>query len=321
MYGNTKFKNEFLDQIDRAYSDSLYKAYLTIFGDSQLGKFEKIYNKDIYDFSKEELLDSYSSISMASEASLKSLQANTNKYVCFAFSKGMSTKNTPATTLISNEDLKKCFSSAKFYERYMTENEILDAIANLRNNLDSALATLLFFKHIKGRNYIDLLSLKESDFVLNDKYFMFQDNIIPLDDLQTRIMHQAFNETKYIMTRKDRETEHEIIPSEYVFKQYKDKRSALKTGVATGEELKRRMLSMKLELGKPYWTLDTIYRSGVACEMLKIQEDWSPREIKDYLAENDVKSNYYNFAQVLDAVKHRIAMENKVYEQKDDDIK
>jgi predicted Zn-dependent protease len=321
MYGNTKFKNEFLDQIDRVYSDSLYKAYLTIFGDSQLGKFERIYNKDIYDFNKDELLDAYSSISMASEASLKSLQTNTNKYVCFAFSKGMSAKTTPATTMITNEDLMKCFSSAKFYERYMTEDEIMEAIANLKNNLDRALIMLLFFKQIKGKNYNDLLALKESDFVLEEKYFMFKDKIIKLEDWEARIIKQAMNQEIYKMTRKDRETEHEIIPSEYLFKQYKDKRSGLKTGVATGEELKRRMLSIKLELSKSYWTLDTIYRSGVANKMLKIQNEWDTRDLKEYLIENDVKSNYYNFAQVLDAVKHRITVENKAYAQDDDSIK
>jgi biopolymer transport protein ExbD len=150
---------------------------------------------------------------------------------------------------------------------------------------------------------------------------MFKDKIIDLEDWQAKIIKQAMNQDKYIMTRKDRETEHEIIPSEYLFKQYKDKRSGLKTGVATGEELKRRMLSIKLELSKSYWTLDTIYRSGVANKMLKIQNEWDTKDLKQYLIENDVKSNYYNFAQVLEAVKHRIAMEKIAYAQKDNDIK
>lgn len=324
MRGNTKFKDDFLDRINEGYTriedgetkDATLKRYLTLFADEQLGQFEELFNKDIYNFNKEELLQAYAAIGVSDMGSLKSMHSLIKKYIVSAYDKKISNVLIPATSAIQGKDLTQCISQVKRRGKYMTKKELYNGIKNVPNYSDKAQLVCVWNK-IMGKDYIELRNLKKSDFNYEERTITLPDRIVYLQDFEAEIILNAMNEQQYkIFNEKvsdDPFNYYDLIESDYIFRHIhsnkveKDFDYSQAVGSMT---LKNRLVTMKKVIKEPFWTMVTIYHSSIVNSLFEIkQQGWTRDELIKYIASNKLKATPETLKNVMEVIYDKLQHE------------
>ncbi len=311
MKGNIKFKELFLKYVEDNYGSESLSDYNVLFGDSRLGFWENIYgNKDIYDFSTEELLNAYRGFGASKLSSLRSSHSLINKYVLFAHNQKMSMLPTPSTQNINTQDLRDCLNKRKLYGKYITRREYQKMIMQFRNSQDRALFILIFNKGIMGKDFSDIIDLQKEDFDYEQGVLNVKGKYIQLDDIEKELISDAIYENVYDNYTDVRHTTADISASDYIIRPLITRT----TKVADGDQIKPSALRIRIKkLAREFGYNDisgtTLYVSGIVNRMLEIQDEWTHKEILEYINENSLKLNAFDTKDILAVIKEKIKNE------------
>jgi hypothetical protein len=334
LFGNKSFKEEFLNLIEDNYTiiengetkDSMLKKYYTAFGKRQLGQFENIYGKDIYNFTKNELLDAYATLGFSDISSIRSLNSVVKKYIDYAYNKVDVKVITPATSLIVEDDLYKCLSQLKRDSKYMTEKELYESLEYMLNELDQCMVMSLW-EGIKGDKFTELINLQKDDFNYEQSYIQVGNRKIKLNEIQREIFSAAINQTEYKKMIKGEKklakisddnnkqsllyNTYPMYESEYIFRNIVYKGKIAKTPILDDMAIKNRITEIKKQIDRRHWTAVTIYVSGVVYRMLQIRRDWNLKSTREYLELYSINMNPYNALSIMEILIKKIDSEKQ----------
>lgn len=155
MWYNENFKKTYLDTLS---SDSQLKQASLLFNHSQ--KEEEIRDKDLFDFTTDEILNVLRAMYSTSLASLETFLYTMVSYIDWSIANGVTKGANNLARLIKTSDLLTCIDSS--LKLYITKNELEKMCAVLINAQDRALLRLLF-EGILGFEASEMTSLKKCD--------------------------------------------------------------------------------------------------------------------------------------------------------------
>ncbi|MEK4705835.1 site-specific integrase [Bacillus sp. FSL H8-0512] len=155
MWYNREFKENYLDTLS---GDSQVKQASLLFNHSQ--KEEEIRDKDLFDFTTDEILNVLRAMYSTSLGSLETFLYTMVGYIDWSIANGVTKGANNLARLIKTNDLLTCIDSS--LKLYITKNELEKMCAELINPQDRALLRLLF-EGILGFEASEMTSLKKSD--------------------------------------------------------------------------------------------------------------------------------------------------------------
>lgn len=155
------FKLDFLSEfIVRNYSKSMFTQYITIFKKTKV--IEAKYEKDICDFTAEEILLLLKSFKMKSYNSVSNKYSLLKGYIAKAKESKVGKLKYSTGGLLKVEDLKEAVEEFKRTSAHCTRTQLEEALMLIKNANDKVVYALLF-EGVEGDEYSDLLNLKVKD--------------------------------------------------------------------------------------------------------------------------------------------------------------
>lgn len=155
MY-NSELKNRFLEQYApetaRVYKDSL----------SKIEESEEFYEKDIFNFTYEQLDNAFKGISAKTLSGVRRIVSPVLEYIRWANKNGFIKSKIDITDLFSGEKLKSYIWKYANNNSYIFREELYDMCEHLENDVDKALLVIVF-EGIKGKEHGEMLNLKYPD--------------------------------------------------------------------------------------------------------------------------------------------------------------
>ncbi|MEH7194871.1 phage lytic cycle repressor MrpR family protein [Bacillus safensis] len=155
MWYNEEFKKTYLNTLN---SDSQLKQASLLFNHSQ--KEEKIRDKDLFDFTTDEILNVLRAMYSTSLASLETFLYTMITYIDWSIANGVTKGSNNLARLIKTNDLLSCIDTS--LKLYITKNELEKMCEELINAQDRALLRLLF-EGVLGYEASEMTSLTRSD--------------------------------------------------------------------------------------------------------------------------------------------------------------
>lgn len=130
---------------------------------AQSAKYEKILDKDLYEFTREEILNFYIMLRSSSVYYLSSVHMVVKSYINWCIDEYYSNRKRNPARLLKEEDLKKCISPLARKKAILTEEEILVMSNSLSLNPSDQYILLAPFYGINGKELCELSSVKRED--------------------------------------------------------------------------------------------------------------------------------------------------------------
>lgn len=161
-YYNEETKERFLNFIDKSKYPPRWWELLF----ERTKVTEELKQRDLYDFSTQELMGFYKCLNIADLSSLFIYNNNVTKYENWAFQQNLIADNQVHGTEITIETLNECVSKDRLRKSIITYDQ-LKSIRFL--NAQDAFLIWCLFEGIKGKNYEDILNLKLKDINVQEK--------------------------------------------------------------------------------------------------------------------------------------------------------
>lgn len=156
---NKDIKQRFVDYYSKLNVIHPYRL-LAIFASSEL--FEAALNKDLCNFTKNELKEFYIYKNAKSLNSLQVTNSLIRSYINWCIEQGLSIDNQNHADEVLITDLRSYLNKDVFKNKYITHDELLQYQAELDNPMDKFILQALF-EGIKGKTYCELNELSLSD--------------------------------------------------------------------------------------------------------------------------------------------------------------
>lgn len=154
---NEELKREFIKF--RIGNTNIAESFL-IFVFNKVGKYEKGVNKDVYSFDYETIGDMFKSFKTPNITTLQTINSQLIAYTDFCIKKGLTEKN--YYTYVNANYMKDCLDNNKIMEQFVTREQLILWCDKLPNPRDRFIL-LALYEGIKGKDYDELIELKESD--------------------------------------------------------------------------------------------------------------------------------------------------------------
>jgi integrase len=292
FYEPTKeFKDFFLKRCEQELNEHRYNTMKNLM--RKLGKWERKYGKDAFDFTLEQLKGMLKEFNSTSEMSLMSQKSNLEYYLLFAKSQSMGNLNVPSSIELNYVEIKEFVNPIGAEQKYVTRNEMYDLVepnydednkivSGLVNYVDQAMP-LLIFEGFMGKANEDLCNLKWREIDFEKCIINYKGKTTKITTELADILEAANNQEIYLLNNgksleenKEKEEAGEVIrnkrpqaiildkhESEYLLRPL-DYKNEDGEGKLTGGAIQRRVLTnCKVWLNKPYLTLNSIYVSGL----------------------------------------------------------
>lgn len=193
-YYNPENKERFLAQIDlNAYPPTYWERLFR-----SLAPFEEEKSKDIFDFNKVEILDTYTVMNYTVYETLMVANINLGNYTKWAISEGMVADGINHFIDLEPNDLIQCVNLKQLHQSIISRSEVLDSIRTVINQRDRFIL-LGLFEGIRGKNFDDLLLVKFSD-VKGNQIHLPSGKILTISQDLVRIIENTYTETLYEAT-------------------------------------------------------------------------------------------------------------------------
>lgn len=245
----------------------------------KVGRWERRYHKDVYDFTLDQLKGMLKEFNSTSEMSLMSQKSNLEYYLWYAKKiQNQGDSNVALTVNLSMDEVREFVNFIGSEERFITRDELYNLVEdNLVNKIDQAMI-LLIFEGILGRENKDLVSLEWRNIDFGSGIIRSGNKSIEISSELVNILEEANNEEIYLLangnTEKVKNDKHsknikrdrrEILDkydSPYFLRPFKNKNKCEQQ--MTGKAIQRRVLNnCKDYLGRQYLNLKSIYISGL----------------------------------------------------------
>ena len=273
--------------------------------------YEQMFNKDIYDFNKDQMKMLLKGLLKPSLASLASQKCILEGYVTFAINKGFGLRTEHAIYALTKEELEGCLNNVALNERFPTYHELMEGIEKL-GTFQSKSIWLLAWLGLYNEKYTVMRELKVSDFnfientisiEIPDKKGSFVHKVIPFNQDEKYIFQVAKEEEGVLMMCKH---------GTEILRKYRESDRFLKSNNknAKSDIVSRATLFSRIkETENRHWTLKTVYVAGIAYRLLQIKEDWKLHEIEVYLKENNIKIWHITISNMLEIYKAKLEKE------------
>ena len=192
--------------------------------------------------------------------------------------------------------------------RYFTKEEIQDLCSTFLNASDQFLVYALF-SGIYGKNYSELINMKEEQIADDYSYIILSDGTkFECDEFLREILEDTVNECYYYSYTIDSMRSQDVIEyntsSEYLIKVMPTKRNNQGLNPITTHSIQRRLIRLS-EATEVIFSGTTLIRSGIIYKMYQMEKDlgvhWSYSKVEKYLKANKIKNSveqiyksYYN---------------------------
>lgn len=159
-------------------------------------EYEGIFNKDFYDFTKDEALHMFKGVGAISLTSLQNQKLTLTHAARFYLDQ----QSKPTNNIyeeISKDDLSGCIDNDKKRNRIITRKQLNDIQTNLWNAVDIALLEMLFRGCVNSRWAKDLMYLSPEQVSKSDMcVYLRSGYVIPIDKRAYKIIMDGFLETE-----------------------------------------------------------------------------------------------------------------------------
>ena len=153
-YFNKEFKMQYLDENE--YRNINIKTTVDLLF-RRIANTERLLNKDLYDFSVEEILGFYKYLSTPSLESLMIMHNQYKLYSAYALNRGLIKDNQNHYAEIDNETLKSCVHAGLAKAKIITRSELLDILnSSYVENVSDKVIALSIFEGIAGKELTEL---------------------------------------------------------------------------------------------------------------------------------------------------------------------
>lgn len=309
-YANSNFKEHFIAEIEKKYSNTMKLQYINIFK-NVLELEERVFKKDLYDFTKDEIKNALKNFNAKTYNSITSKYSLIKKYIQYA--EEMNIKKGVMNFSIKANEIRNLISSEALKNRYCTRNELKKVLSEkLINGSDKAIFILLF-EGVMGKEYSELLTLKTHQIDLDNKIINLKNKIINISNYTKDTILQTINEDVYYKYLGDICSTNESyaldINSPYLIR-LRPKKNQLTPQPMKVAGLKRRLDVLKDIMEKPLLTGRTIYLSGLAERIVKheitINKKLNTREIREFLSDNSETVETGDMLRILKLMREKI---------------
>lgn len=291
--------------LNKYHKDTKHYMKNILFADA-VRVMEKNKEKDLYKFSREEIIQLIGELSPYSLQAAITQKSVIKKYIDFTLAEGYLHTGINFAKTIKPKDLEKIVSNRMIELKYVTRNEILDIVNSLNNDIDKAFL-LLLFEGVKGKQMIEITSLKKGDVDYENKILKLSNRSKPKKISQELVnaLYDASKQKEYLVvidTSKKKTSFYRELPNtDYIIRSM---------GLNPNKPVKYRTLlarlrTIKTEIGNPYLTSTSILQSGMIAYAKKIKEE---RDLKNLETEHYVeitewagkaKSNWFETKRVV----------------------
>jgi len=295
MYYNEEAKAEFIKDYMRSRIVAA-TSLSAIF--NKTSDFERKYDRDCSEFTKEEILDMYRKFGAKSKSVLENYNVYLKHYTAFRiYHKQIDNEN--VYNEINKDAIKECIDPEIQNQLYITREELDDIENELFNFTDKAIIEALW-NGISGKSMSDLVSLNRSMFSEDKRSLIFPDGrIIPISEKLSEYLDKAFSETEYLCygntIRVDKLNGYDTL--------YKERFNAF---AGTSNDVKfrwvyRRFQNYRKQVDMPMLTMKNIQASGLLHKIKEgmLKNDCSMREFlytdegKQLALQYGYKQNHY----------------------------
>lgn len=159
---NEHVKKEYIQRKAQLFIDFGGELFISkIFVQSY--NYENVINKDLFDFTKEEIMNLYLMFRTKSVFYLSSINTIINHYITWAIERGYSTNKEPPTKNIKETDLNACISPIAKNKTIITEDELYITANAISLNPSDQFLLLAPFYGIYGKELCELSCIKRED--------------------------------------------------------------------------------------------------------------------------------------------------------------
>lgn len=294
---NEKIKNDFLNS--GLISSQTIKNYRRIFSRSSI--MEKVLQKDLYDFTLEELEEFLYDLNPTTlDASNVNARIITT-YLNWAIVEGYKKEENPLTLVSSKYFSKFVDETIKIY---FTDYEINFIEDNCDNSQDAVIFALLF-TGVGGKDMSELRNLKKQDVNFETGELLLTDSdgstrIIIVNDYVLHLIRQALDQREYYKKNGQAEQADNIrefttlIQSNYVLRN--SNTNTDNVGAVNSNTIYRRIKIISETVGIPYLNGKNVSRSGMiamAKELLEEEKELGNKQYKKIAERFRVSSMYH----------------------------
>lgn len=329
--GDVSFKQKYFKEgIDNSIlNENEVLNRVSIFND--IASFEDLFNKDIYDFSLDEVKLLLSGLGKSEVSTLASVLSVLKEYVQFALLNKKSKYAIPSILNIKLNYLYNFVSTSKRDKKYLTRKELFSIIEKLKNFQDKALL-LLIFKGVLGYQYKDLSNLRSSDLdfesrKLNYRHYYIDKDLegnkvefveekeILLTDEEAYILKAADCELEYyppIDKNKKNQGAFSLKETEYLFKKADSNRSR-----DLDDNLAQQTFFLRLKWAKECFKNDmltprSLYIAGYVYNLLQMEIQWKAGEMTELLKDKSIGISYLTLKNAYYCLKEKYKTENEM---------
>jgi integrase len=262
QYYNNEIKEKYLDTYEnkstRDVMSSVFVKSLEI---------EKQLEKDLYDFSIDEIKDVLYNLDASTGNSIRSSGSYIKYYIDWAIKNELRGNLNPLR-----------YNPPSWYNQFIdkskkilfSEEEINDMISHLVNAQDSIILQLVFFEGLEGDSLSELLDLRREDIDFENNTLKLADRTVKVSEKSISLINAALREDVYLLKNgeaKGWKKEAPLLQNDYVIRSTQGK--AINLEKADKHLVYRRIATISEYFDYKYLNIKNISKSG----MLKMAKD------------------------------------------------
>lgn len=296
---NSDLKKRFAETYPKGTQKTIYHVFL------KTKEIEEILDKDLYNFSKNELENTLGSFRAKSVLSLKSKHSFIVKYIEFCIDNNLLQTGINLAKTITV--LENFVDKRAMEEKYITEEELYGIVDEFCENAQDAVCFMLLWEGVKGEELYELRSLKVNDVDFNNRKITVTNEkgdkrTITVSNKTTAIIKEALGQKEYIKTNYDEvdlvSKTRKIIITDYVVRGSANSKDEILKYITIWQRINK----IAKIYGNPYLTANNIYWSGIINMAKKIKgekgkltkEDYN-KIAQKYGVEFKYEASYYEF--------------------------
>jgi integrase len=244
---------------------------------NQIAKHETLIDKDLADWSSEDILDYFANEMTNSHTSMRSEFSIAKQYCNWSVARGINrNKTNPFATLSFKKDILTMLNLKNYKDKFLTEEQVWAMEDVSINYQDTACLIPLFFG-LKGSKVSELRNLKEEDIDSVEHTVKLTDDdgstrVIDISQRLAQIFLRAAGEDIYNRRGKEgfgNRTSNELVDSNYVIRP---------TTISSSENCSAQSISARCkklltDCGYSQLSMSDVYNSGKLSMLKKIKEE------------------------------------------------
>ena len=209
------FNSEFKEKFFKKYKPTTVASMRVFFG--RVAILEKQFNKDLFDFSYEQLEELWKSLNSLTVRSLQNTISTVEQYISFAIkNKMVDNKINLASAFDTKEKLEKYVN--KDAETVFSKKLIMSLCMEATNAQDGVIPALIFDGVSYKNEYEELINLRKKDIDFENSTINLGNRVIPMSSQTAILVRHALDVNEYYSVTGNQSRKYKIAESDYVLR-------------------------------------------------------------------------------------------------------